>query len=45
MTIFLPWLSGLIMGIFFGYVLGWRRAIVAVLRILHDADDRNETMK
>jgi hypothetical protein len=41
MTFFIPWFSGLAMGIFLGYGLGWRRAIVAVLRILHEADDKS----
>jgi hypothetical protein len=41
MTFFLPWFSGLAMGVFLGYVLGWRRAIIAVMRILHDADDKD----
>jgi hypothetical protein len=41
MTTFLPWLAGLLMGVFIGYVLGWRRAIIAVLRLLHEADDKD----
>jgi predicted MFS family arabinose efflux permease len=45
MTFFIPWLAGLAMGVFLGYVLGWRRAIIAILRILYDAAERNEAEK